>query len=248
MTRLLTAALTALAAALALAAPAAAARPEQGIDVSRFQGKIRWARVADAGIDFAFVQASRGSGSDCSVAADECGADGWYDRNYEAARDAGIRVGAYHRAFAGGGGKKRTQRDARREARVFVKSVGAMRGDDLLPALDLEAPFGGLSPKQLRRWVRVWLDRVEHKLGEKAIIYTNTSSWRATGDTKRFARKGHPLWVANWGVKKPSVPADNWDSEGWSVWQYTSSGRVEGIDGRVDRNRIRVGLSRISAR
>jgi lysozyme len=235
-------------ATVALLAPAAnAARPERGIDVSRFQGKIKWERAADDGIDFAFVQASRGSGGDCAVAPTECGADGQYERNYDGARKAGVRVGAYHRAFAGGGGRKRTRKDARKEARLFVDVVGELRKGDLLPALDLETPFGGLRPKQLRRWVRVWLDRVDRKLDAKPIIYTNTTSWGATGDTKKFARKGHQLWVANWGVKKPSVPAGNWDGEGWSVWQYTSSGSVKGIAGRVDRNRLGVGLSRISA-
>lgn len=234
--------------AMALATPAAdAARPERGVDVSRFQGKINWNRVAKDGIDFAFIQAARGSGKDCAVAPTECGTDGQYERNYEGAREAGIRVGAYHRAFAGGGGRKRTRKDARKEARLFVDSVGKLRKGDLLPALDLESPFGGLRPKPLRRWVRVWLARVERKLGAKPIIYTNTTSWRATGDTKKFARKGHPLWVANWGVKSPSVPAGNWGGEGWAVWQHTSSGRVKGIDGRVDRNRLRVRLSRISA-
>ena len=133
------------------------------------------------GIDFAFVQASRGSGKDCAVAPDACGPDGWYERNYALARENGIKVGAYHRAFAGGGGRKRTQKDARREARVFVKAVGSVRNGDLLPALDLETPFGGLGKKEMRRWVRVWLDRVQRKLHAKPIIYTNTSSWSATG-------------------------------------------------------------------
>ena len=248
MRRAATVVLLSLLALAAGAAPAAAARPEKGIDVSRFQGKIKWQRVADDGIDFAFVQASRGSGGDCAVAPDDCGADGQYERSYGLAREAGIRVGAYHRAFAGGGGRKRTQRDARKESRLFVDVVGSLRDGDLLPALDLETPFGGLSQKELRRWVRVWLDRVQKKLGEKPIIYTNTTSWNATGDTRKFARAGHHLWVANWGVKKPSVPAGNWDGEGWSVWQHTSSGRVKGIDGNVDLNRLRVDLSRISAR
>lgn len=227
--------------AVAVLPEAATAKRVPGIDVSRFQGTIDWERVGETRIKFAFVQASRGSGRDCTVAPDNCGADEQYARNYRRARAAGIRVGPYHRMFAGGGGRKRTKRDARREAKLFLSQVGELRKGDLLPALDVETPFGGLVPKALRRWIRTWLRRVERKLGARPIIYTNTSSWRATGDTKRFARAGHPLWVANWGVKRPSVPADNWDGNGWSVWQYTSSGRVKGIKGRVDRNRLRGG-------
>ena len=110
---------------------------------------------------------------------------------------------------------------------MFVDQVGELRDGDLLPALDVETPFGGLSKKGLRRWIRTWLDRVRRKLGgPKPILYTNASSWQATGDTRRFARAGHPLWVANFGVDSPAVPAGNWDGKGWSVWQFTSSGRV----------------------
>jgi GH25 family lysozyme M1 (1,4-beta-N-acetylmuramidase) len=54
--------------------------------------------------------------------------------------------------------------------------------------------------------------------------------------------------VANWEVRAPSVPADNWGGRGWSIWQFTNSGRVAGISGRVDRNRLRVRFSRISVR
>jgi GH25 family lysozyme M1 (1,4-beta-N-acetylmuramidase) len=231
---------------LAAGSVAAMAKPKRGIDVSRFQGEINWERVGKTRVEFAWIQASRGNGNDCAVVPDRCGPDELYAGNYDGARAAGIRVGAYHRAFAGGGGRKATRRDAHREAKVFIDQVGSLRSGDLLPALDVETPFGGLSKKRLRLWIRTWLDRVVRKLGAKPVIYTNVSSWHATGDTKRFARRGHLLWVANWGVESPAVPADNWDGEGWSVWQYTSSGRVRGIKGRVDRNRMRVGWQTVT--
>ena len=233
---------------LALAPVGAAAKPKRGIDVSRFQGEINWEWVGGTNVEFAWVQASRGEGEDCAVVPDRCGPDEFYAANYAGATGAGLRVGAYHRAFAGGGGRKATKRDARREANVFIAVVGELREGDLLPALDVETPFGGLSKKGVRRWIRAWLDRVRRKLGAKPVIYTNLSSWQATGDTRRFARKGHPLWVANFGVDSPAVPAGNWDGHGWSVWQFTSSGKVSGIKGSVDRNRMRVGWRKVSPR
>jgi GH25 family lysozyme M1 (1,4-beta-N-acetylmuramidase) len=231
----------------ALAAPASA-KPKRGIDVSRFQGAIKWERVGESRAEFAFVQASRGDGSDCSVVPDRCGADELYAANYEGARAAGLRVGAYHRAFAGGGGRRATKQDALSEASLFANQVGELRRGDLRPALDVETPFGGLDERELRRWIRTWLKRVRGKLGAKPIIYTNASSWQATGDTRRFARDGHRLWVANFGVDSPDVPAGNWDGQGWSIWQYTSSGRVAGISGSVDRDRIRTGWRKVSVR
>lgn len=232
--------------ALVALAPVASAAAEPGVDVSRFNGEIDWQRVADAQITFAFVQASRGSGDDCAVKPQRCGRDGLYDANYEDARTAGIRVGPYHRAFVGGVGRKGIKADARAEAKVFIDSVGDLDAGDLLPALDVETPFAGLRPAQLQRWIKVWLRLVKRSLGERPIIYTNDSSWQATGDTTEFALAGHPLWVAQWGVRSPLVPAGDWAGQSWSVWQYASDGSVDGIDGNVDRDRLRGGFDALS--
>jgi lysozyme len=229
-----------------LPGPALAERTP-GIDVSRFQAWINWEQVAGEGIEFAFVQASRGSGNDCTVAPDRCGPDEFYDRNYIRARKAGIRVGPYHRTFTGGRGPTSVRADAREEANVFLEEVGELRPNDLPPALDVETPFNDLGPAQLRRWIRTWLAKVEKELGVRPIIYTNHSSWQATGDTTRFAEQGYRLWVANFDVDQPLVPAANWAGFGWSVWQYTSRGRVAGVAGNVDRNHARVPLDELDA-
>jgi GH25 family lysozyme M1 (1,4-beta-N-acetylmuramidase) len=241
------AALSAAAAFFALApAPAGGGGEMLGIDVSRFQGDIAWHLVADAGVQFAFVQASRGSGDDCSIRPKRCGPDRYYPSNYVNAGQVGIPVGAYHRAFVGGRTRMEVKEDAREEADVFVAQVGELRTGDLLPALDIEAPFAGLRAGKLRVWVRTWLGRVRSALGERPIIYTSPTSWAATGHTTEFAQAGHALWIAHWGVSQPTIPASNWAGRGWAVWQYTSSGRVNGIDGRVDRDRLGVGMAEIS--
>ena len=242
----MTAAAAAILCLVAFASTPTLAATRQGIDVSRFNGVINWRDVAADRISFAFVQASRGSGDDCAVKPRRCGRDGLYDANYEEARAAGIVVGPYHRAFAGGAGRRGIKADARAEARVFVDSVGDLDPGDLLPALDVETPFAGLRPAQLRRWIKVWLRRVKQAFGERPIIYTNHSSWRATGDTTAFALAGHPLWVAQWHVSSPLVPAGDWAGESWSVWQYASDGSVDGIDGNVDRDRLRGGFGSLA--
>lgn len=210
----------------------------RGIDVSRFQEKIGWRAVGETRVRFAFVQASRGSGGDCAVVPERCGPDEYYVRNYRRARRAGLRVGAYHRAFADGHDRASVRADALAEARLFVEMVGQLARRDLRPALDVEYPFGDLGPRRLRRWIRTWTESVRTALGAQPIIYTNASSWLATGDTTEFALAGSALWVANWNVSSPQVPARNWAGRGWAVWQYTSSGKVSGIRGAVDRNRL----------
>jgi lysozyme len=227
-------------------APAAPKQPIKGIDVSRFQGRIGWSQVGETDIRFAFIAASRGYGKDCTVVPEECGRDPWFDRNYGKAKDAGLRVGAYHRAFPAGPTRQDAKLDARKEANRFVGVVGKVRRNDLRPVLDVEYPFKRLDEPTLRLWIRTWLNRVEKKLDAKPLIYTNASSWAATGDTTSFAEDGYPLWVANFDVAKPLVPAMNWAGKGWTIWQYTSTGR--GIEGDVDRNRLKKGFGKLNPR
>jgi GH25 family lysozyme M1 (1,4-beta-N-acetylmuramidase) len=238
----------ALAAALLATTPssAMAGTKATGIDVSRFQGTIDWSLVAGSGVRFAFVQASRGSGFDCTVKPDQCGVDPYFPSNRVNAVAAGLQIGPYHRAFATGGTLAAARADAVAEADVFLAQVGTLQSGNLVPVLDVETPFTGLDANRLRTWVRVWVKRVAKRLGRKPMIYTNASSWAATGNTMEFARAKYPLWVAEWGVTKPTVPANFWAGRGWSVWQYTSSGSVSGISGRVDMNRLRVGLRKLT--
>jgi GH25 family lysozyme M1 (1,4-beta-N-acetylmuramidase) len=229
-----------------LPAQAGAGTRAIGIDVSRFQRTIDWTGVAGAGVRFAFVQASRGSGADCSVKPTECGADPYFATNRSAAAAVGIRVGAYHRAFAAGGTVADARADALAESDIFLATVGTLQPGELIPALDVESPFSGTTASTLRTWIRVFVKRVNRRLGRKPIIYTNATSWSATGNTVEFARAKYPLWVAHWSVSRPSVPAMNWAGRGYSVWQYTNSGSVPGISGRVDMDRLGTGLAKIT--
>jgi len=241
------AALLVAAGTLALSAgPAGAGTKATGIDVSRFQGTIDWPTVAASGVKFAFVQASRGSGTDCTVRPGQCGADPYFAANRLAAKSAGIRVGAYHRAFATGSTIADARADALAESDVFLLQVGSLQPGELIPVLDVETPFTGMTPTTLRTWIRVFVKRVNKRLGRKPMIYTNASSWAATGNTREFAKAKYPLWIAEYGVSRPTVPASNWARHGYSVWQFTSSGRVQGISGKVDMDRLGKGLAKIT--
>ena len=105
-----------------------------------------------------------------------------------------------------------------------------------------------MTAASLRTWIRVWVKKVNKRLGRKPMIYTNATSWAATGNTLEFAKAKYPLWVAEWGVSRPSLPALNWARHGYSVWQYSSSGTVQGISGNVDQDRLGKGLAKITVR
>jgi GH25 family lysozyme M1 (1,4-beta-N-acetylmuramidase) len=204
------------------ALPAATTVPLEGIDVSNWQGTIDWTKVYAAGKRFAIMKATEGTTF----------TDAYYSVNHASARAAGLWTTAYHFAQP-----STTAGDAVAEADHFV-SVAKLQSGDLIPALDLEVT-GSLSPAALQGWVATWLGEVTAKLGVHPMIYTSPNFWKnAMSDTTWFALNGYRvLWVAHWGVTSPTVPAQNWAGHGWTFWQYSDTGTVPGIAGRVDLDR-----------
>ncbi|WP_252361745.1 glycoside hydrolase family 25 protein [Paenibacillus terrae] len=103
-------------------------RNAQGIDVSRYQGKIDWKAVKDDGISFAFIKASQGKSY----------RDKTFIGNAQAARAVGVMVGAYHYLDD----SAKTPEDARREAANFVSAIdsaGGISAFDLPPVMDYES-------------------------------------------------------------------------------------------------------------
>jgi GH25 family lysozyme M1 (1,4-beta-N-acetylmuramidase) len=200
----------------------------RGLDVSNHQERIDWSRVKGDGIAFAYVKASEGVGF----------ADPRYQAHVTGARSVGIRTGAYHFARPdtnSGGRLAEVRRDARAEADWFL-SIVAPRPGDLLPALDLET--AGLPPDRMIAWTRAWLDRVRVAIGARPLLYTYPFFWQSLGETRSF--RTYPLWIANYEVREPTLPG------GWrryAIWQYTASGRVPGVPGRVDLDRLAAHLT-----
>jgi GH25 family lysozyme M1 (1,4-beta-N-acetylmuramidase) len=217
----------ALAVACTLSASASAEAFYRGVDVSNHQGEISWSRVAASGERFAFAKATEGVTY----------TDPWYATNRHRARYYGLKFGAYH--FARPDDQSSIRNDAYAEADHFVATANLKSGF-LLPVLDLETP-GNLSPGRLKYWVQKYLARIQSRLGTKAIIYTYPSFWeRYMSNTTWFAANGYRvLWIANWRVSRPSVPANNWEGRGWTFWQWDDCGNVPGISGCVDRDYYR---------
>jgi GH25 family lysozyme M1 (1,4-beta-N-acetylmuramidase) len=210
------------------ATPASAAERVPGIDVSKWQGDVDWAEVASTPVRYVIMRATIGNTSSTARSVDPM----YFEYLAEATAN-GLVVGAYHRANVG-----RADDDATREANFFVNNAQIAAGD-VLPVLDIEETHG-LTIAEMRDWVREWVQQVFARTGVKPLIYTSPNFWLANmGNTRWFADHGYPLWIAHWGVSAPSVPADNWGGNGWTFWQWTSTGHVAGIVGNVDRDRFR---------
>ncbi len=184
-----------------------------GIDVSKWQGSIDWDSVAGDGVRYAFIRTNHGLGD----------LDEKYAFNWAEARRVGILRGTYQYFLPG--------EDAVEQAQLLIDRMGPLEDDDLPPVLDVEEA-DGQPPEVIREKIHAWMNHVEAELGVVPIIYTAKYFWQdGVGMPDDFL--DHPLWVANYDVECPLI-ADPWLR--WDFWQHTSTGRVAGISGNVDRN------------
>lgn len=197
-------------------APASAAGPIHGIDVSGWQGTVDWGAVQRSGRQFAFAKATEGATFvDRTFAANRLGMQG-----------AGLTLrGFYH--FA-----RPDRNPPAAEAAHFLRTVGPL-GPGEVAVLDLEV---GSGLPGIGDWAAEWLGLVHQATGRLPILYSFQSYLEAI-PTSRLTQ--YPLWIAWWGDDNAVVPAtpprtDRWSR--WTWWQYTSKARVPGVSTPVDDN------------
>ncbi|WP_236846532.1 MULTISPECIES: glycoside hydrolase family 25 protein [unclassified Bosea (in: a-proteobacteria)] len=190
--------------------------PIQGIDISRWQGEIDWASVKAAGTRFVYIKATEGGDH----------VDPAFQRNWEGARRAGVPRGAYHFVY--------WCRPAHEQA-VWFKQQIPNDPDALPPVLDLE--WNGHSktcPKKVERSlalekIRLMLTELEQLTGKKPVIYTDITFHK---DILEGEFNDYPYWIRSTAAK----PEVRYNNRPWAFWQFTTTGRVPGIKGDVDRN------------
>lgn len=201
-------------------AQAFTATSPNGIDVSKWQYTpthgIDWEKVAADGKDFAIIKATDGRES----------LSRHFEADSRAAADAGLVIGAYHYGRPSG--------DPIKQANDFARALELQpKGAETLPpVLDMEVDEG-LPAEKVIDWAQRFLDRVEEQTGEKPMIYTFRWFWTSQmGNTDKF--KDYPLWLAAYQDTPPTDIPGGWDEV--SVWQRSSTGRVDGILTNVDLN------------
>ncbi len=196
-----------LAVVLFLASPAYATAATQGIDVSKYQGPINWTAVAQSGVTFAYIKAG-------SVNA---GIDPYFAANVKGAQAVGIRTGVYIYSYA------TTVEQAAQEALLLLQWIEPYN-INFPVAFDIEDKTQkGLDANTCTAMANTFCDIIS-SAGYTPIVYTYTNFYKAHF-TPALA---YDKWIAQY--------ADHNEIGGWSVWQYSSSGAVPGINGRVDMN------------
>ncbi|MDK2807627.1 MAG: hypothetical protein PWP24_360 [Clostridiales bacterium] len=198
-----------------------------GIDVSKYQKVIDWEKARAAGVEFAFIRAGyRGYGAGGNFGADE-----YYEQNIQGAINAGIPVGVYFFSQA------TTEEEAIEEANYLLERVS---GYEISLPLVMDFEYASANGKQTGRLYDANLSMQEatdvclafcariKEAGYSPMVYANYTML-TKGLYAELISAQYDIWLANY-TNETSY------SGSYSFWQYTSSGSVDGIDGKIDAN------------
>ena len=192
----------------------------KGIDVSAYQGEIDWEAVASSGIDFVFIRLGYRGYTEGTLIK-----DAYFDANVQGALENGIGVGVYFVTQA------ITVKEAEAEARYVLDNI---RGYDITwpIAFDIEgnsnpiARANNISMEKNTEQAAAFC-KVIKDAGYTPIVYSNTRWFLSKIDLSGI--KDYDVWYAYF--------RDNlYYPYYFQIWQFSSSGRVNGIKGDVDQN------------
>ena len=196
----------------------------RGVDVSKYQGAIKWPEVSAAGIGVGFARISDGTANP----------DAYFTANWQGMKAQGMVRGAYQYF--------RASVDPTAQANLVMASLqraGGLDAADLPVVMDIETA-DGQAEATIESNMRTWLSAVSAHTLRTPIIYTSAGTY----PVKSAAFAAYPLWVADYGATCPSMPT-GWSR--WMFWQTSSSGSVNGITGAVDLDEFDGTLGDLSA-
>lgn len=193
-------------------------RARAGIDVSTHQKDIDWQAVAEDGIDFAILRLGHRGYTQGGLFLDET-----FQQNLQGALEAGLDVGVYFFSQAV------TPEEAVEEADYILD---VLDGQTLAfpVAFDWESIPGdeartdGLDGETMTRCAAAFCKRIEDA-GYRPGVYFNRSQGYLHYDLRELT--DYELWLAEYA----SVPDFYYH---FDLWQYSHTGRVDGIEGDVD--------------
>lgn len=185
-----------------------------GIDVSKHQGTINWDAVAaDPSVQFAILRAGYGRY--------ESQKDPTFERNYAACKRLNIPVGAYWYSYAV------NSADAATEGRLFAK---VLAGKQFEYPVYFDQEDGSIPAAQRTACALAFFDALGTEWYKGYYSYT---SWMPSVDLAAIRQHCDTVWLADYRANPDQTIQRD-------MHQYTSSGTVTGIGGRVDCNRAYV--------
>ncbi len=196
-------------------------KSELGVDVSLYQGDIEWQKVKNAGIEFAILRLGfRGYGQDGKIVLDSK-----FEENYNNAINEEIEIGVYFFSQA------TNVEEAKEEAEFVLKNI--KEKEIKYPVIfDLEkikydvARTDDLSIEEATDITLEFCKKIKED-GYEPCIYGNAKTFATKLKLEEF--NGYKKWYADY-QKIPIYPYE------FNIWQYTESGKIDGIEGNVDLN------------
>ncbi len=196
-----------------------------GIDVSKWNKEIDWKKVKASGVEFVIIRCGyRGSSTGALVE------DPYFRKNIEGAAKEGIKTGVYFFTQA-----VNTVEAVEEASMVLTLCKGYELAFPIF--IDTEGAGGKGRADKLDRDTRTqvckaFCETIENS-GFNAGVYASRSWFGSNVDAGVL--ESHYIWMAQYR-KTPTY------DRSYDLWQYTSSGSVDGIDGRVDLNISYVGF------
>ena len=196
-----------------------------GIDVSKYQGTIDWGKVAADGVDFAFIRLGyRGYRNGKLVV------DPKYEANITGANANKIDTGVYFFTQA------TNAEEGIEEALYVLKNIKGYNVNYPI-VIDTEASGAeeddgradNISKLNRTLAVKAFCETIK-EAGYTPMIYASKSWFKNKLDMSML--ENYEIWVAHYTTGNKVTDY----SGAYGVWQYTSSGKVDGISGRCDLN------------
>lgn len=183
----------------------------KGIDVSKWQADIDWQKVKADGIEYAIIRAGYGK----KVSQE----DPMFDTNMINAQKAGVDRGVYWYSYA------TTVEEAYQEAEACYEVIKGYSFEYPLIFDIEESSQEALSTATVSAIIDAFCSTMQEK-GYYVAIYSYTSFL----NTKVYDSilEKYDIAVAHYGVASPNY------SKPYGIWQYSSTGTVNGISGNVD--------------
>lgn len=190
-----------------------------GIDVSKWQGEIDWDKVKEDGIDFVIIRCGYRGYTEGTLIEDPM-----FAQNIKGATAAGLKVGVYFYTQA------INEVEAVEEASMVVSLV---RDYDLEYPIFIDTEKSGGNGRadnldvETRTKVCDAFCATIQDAGYKSGVYASRNWYNERVEAEEL--ENYVIWLAEYR----SVPL----YKGYyQMWQYTSKGSVDGINGNVDMN------------
>lgn len=191
----------------------------KGIDISSHQGNIDWGKVKSQ-IDFAIIRLGYGDNIDRQD--DTC-----FIKNVNGCINNNIPFGIYIYSYATNlGGSASIQSEVDHTKKMLSK----ISKKPFCVYIDMEDDNTiKLGKTMLTNFALEFCKQIKNA-GYRAGVYANENWFKNYLQVSTIASYGYSIWCAKYSTNKPNITSN------YDIWQYSSTGHIDGINGNVDMN------------